>query len=109
MAIKTTAARKTAPKKAAASAKKTAAYMFFNCDGEKSPKSKNVSYNNAVYRDLKTSRKALWDKIQEEIDAGNVHVEEANLEIAKNAVLEGNPTDASQYLQYGDVVSVECY
>ena len=108
MAIKPTAVRKAAPKKVAA-AKKTAAYMFFNCDGEKSPKSKNVSYNNAVYRDLKTSRKALWEKIQEEIDAGNVHVDEANLEAAKNAVLEGNPTDASQYLQYGDIVSVDCY
>ncbi len=106
---KLTATKKAAPKKAAAAAKKAEAYIFFNCDGEKSPGSKNVSYNNAVYRDTKVSRKALWEKVQEEITAGHVHVEEANLEAAKGAVLEGNPADASKYLQYGDIVCVECY
>ncbi len=100
---------KVAPKRPAAPAKKAEAYIFFNCNEEKSPETKNISYNNAVYRDMKNSRKALWAKIQGEIEVGHVKVDEANLETAKAAVLEGNPVDASQYLQYGDIVAVECY
>jgi len=100
--------RMTTVKKPAA-AKKAEAYIFFNCDGEKSPSSKNVSYNNAVYRDMKGSRKALLEKVQAEIEAGNVHVEEGNLAAVKVAILEGNPAEASKYLQFGDIVAVECY
>ena len=96
-------------KKPAAPAKKAEEYMFFNCDGDKSPKSKNVSYNNVVYRDTKGSRKALWEKVQAEVEAGNVHVEDGNLSAVKVAILEGNPANASQYLQYGDIVVLECH
>ncbi len=103
------AVKKTAAKRTASPAKKAEAYLFFNCDEAKSEGSKHISYNNAVYRDMKSSRKALWDKIQEEIEAGRVKIDEANLDAARAAVLEGNPTDAGQYLQYGDIVSVECY
>lgn len=100
---------KAAPKRPAASAKKAEAYIFFNCNETKSPETKNISYNNAVYRDMKGSRKALWEKIQGEIEAGHVKIEEANLDAAKAAVLEGNPVDAGRYLQYGDIVAVNCY
>ena len=96
-------------KKPAAPAKKAEAYMFFNCDGDKSPKSKNVSYNNVVYRDTKASRKTLWEKVQTEVEAGNVHVAEGKLSAVKVAILEGNPADASQHLQYGDIVVLECH
>lgn len=103
------APKRVAPKKVATVAKKAEAYLFFNCDEAKSEGSKHISYNNAVYRDMKGSRKALWEKIQEERTAGRIKLEEENLEAAKSAVLEGNPVDAGKYLQYGDIVSVECY
>ena len=35
------------------------AFIFFNCDEEKSQKSMNVFYNKEIFRDLKVSRKAL--------------------------------------------------
>jgi len=109
MPIKAPAVRATRPKKPAAPAKKAEAYLFFNCDGAKSEESKNISYNNAVYRDMKGARKALWEKVQEEKNAGHVQIDEANLDAVKNAILEGNPAEAGKYLQYGDIVRVECY
>ena len=43
------------------------AFIFFNCDEEKSQKSMNVFYNKEIFRDLKVSRKALFAKIEEEL------------------------------------------
>ena len=49
------------------------AFIFFNCDEEKSQKSMNVFYNKEIFRDLKVSRKALFAKIEEELAAGRIH------------------------------------
>jgi hypothetical protein len=46
-------------KKAAAQTKATAAkkaYIFFNCDGEKTQESMNVFYNHVVYHDTVGAR-----------------------------------------------------
>ena len=64
------------------------AYIFFNCDEEKSQKSMNLFYNKEIYRDLKLARRALYAKIEEE-------------PAIREAILSGDPTKASDYIQYG--------
>ena len=87
-----TTTKKTTTKTTAKTAAKTTvkkeakAYVFFNCDEEKSDKSMNIDYNNEVFKDTVASRKALWAKIASEV-----------------AVLKGNPCDATQQLHYGAV------
>ena len=78
------------------------AFIFFNCDEEKSQKSMNVFYNKEIFRDLKVSRKALFAKIEEELASGRIHAKE---EAIRDAILNGNPTDASSYIQYGTILS----
>ena len=91
--------------KAKAAAKK--AFVFFNCDGEKTPGSMNIAYNNDVYQDTKKARKELWDKILSE--KNNVQLNDANLAAAEKAVLEGDPIQASQYLPFGVIVGVNIH
>jgi len=83
------------------------AYIFFNCDGEKSLASKNIAYNRVVYGAAKTSRNALWKKIQEEIANHRVIIDEGNLDLIKKIILEDNPKDASQYMQFGDIMELD--
>ena len=93
-------------KKAAAQTKATAAkkaYIFFNCDGEKTQESMNVFYNHVVYHDTVGARKKLWEQIESEVRAGKVQLAEETAAAAREAVLKGEPTDASQYLVYGAV------
>ena len=83
------------------------AYIFFNCDGEKSLASKNIAYNKAVYGTAKTSRNSLWKKIQEEMTNHRIIIDECNLELVKKIILEENPKDASQYMQFGDIMELD--
>ncbi|MCI6158068.1 MAG: hypothetical protein SOV43_02570 [Selenomonadaceae bacterium] len=92
--------RHTAPKKA---------FLFFNCDAEKSQNSMNVLYNQDVYKDTIASRKALWSKVEDEIAAGRVNVAEENLAAAKEAVLKGDPVEAGQFLEYGTILAFACH
>lgn len=85
--------------------KEKKAFVFFNCDEEKTQKSMNVFYNNIIYRDLKGSRKALFTKVEEEINSGRVNT--TDLAAVKAAILEGEPTEATNYLQYGAIASFE--
>ncbi len=102
-----TSAAKSAKTTRSAAAKK--AYIFFNCDEEKSEKSMNVFYNHAVYKDTVASRKALWKKVESEIEAGKVSLAADQADAAKESVLKGNPTDATQFLTYGAIVEVDCF
>lgn len=79
-------------------------YVFFNCDEEKSEASMNVAYNNEAYKSTKASRKALWAKVREEAEAGRVQVEDEKA--AKEAVLNGDPCEASKLLRYGNIVEL---
>ena len=81
------------------------AFIFFNCDEEKSQKSMNVFYNKEIFRDLKVSRKALFAKIEEELASGRIHAKEEHIPAIRDAILNGNPTDASSYIQYGTILS----
>ncbi len=83
------------------------AYLFFNCDEEKSKESMNIFYNKTVYQDTKKARKALWEKIEEERTAGRVHIADEALEGARTAVLEGNPVDAAGSIEYGTILSLD--
>ena len=87
------------------------AFIFFNCDEIKSQGSMNIFWENnrVVYRDLKGARKILWEKVQSEIESGRVHIDEANMETARSLVLEGDPTQAGQYMHNGAIVRVDCY
>ena len=100
---KTTTRKAAAPKKTAAKTTKAAlptqAYIFFNCDEAKSAASMNLAYNSDVYAD----RKALLAKVQDEVKAGRVNVEEDKADELSAAILKGNPVEASQYMQYGAI------
>ena len=106
MPAKKTAKTAKAPKAAKKPAKM---FVFFNCDGEKSRKSMNIFYNNEVYKDTIASRKKLWAKVNEEIEAGRVQIDETNLAKAEEAVTGGNPCEASQYLRYGQIEALICH
>lgn len=92
---------------AKASAKKV--YVFFNCDEEKSETSMNIFYNKEVFKDTKTSKKLLWNKVLEEVKEGRVQIADENLKAAQEAVTNGDPCDASQYLHYGEIVELLCH
>ena len=60
-------------------AKPGKAFIFFNCDANKSEASMNIFYNNAVYKDTKTSRKNLWKRVKEEYGAERIQIAAENL------------------------------
>ncbi len=84
-------------------------YVFFNCDEEKSRASMNIFYNNEVFKDTKVSRKSLWEKVLAEMEAGRLQIEQANVQKAQEAVLNGDPCEASQYLRYGKIDALICH
>jgi hypothetical protein len=95
-----------APKKttAKAPAKKTYAYVFFNCDDGKNQTSMNIRYNNEIFADKATSRKALLEKVLSEVKAGRVNL--ADKDLVSEAILKGEPKEASKYMQYGTIERV---
>ena len=90
-------------------AKSNKAFIFFNCDAEKSEASMNIFYNRTVYKDTKTSRKNLWKKIQEEYGAERIQIAAENLPVVKSAILEGDPVEAGNFIQFGAICAVDCY
>lgn len=81
------------------------AYIFFNCDEDKSLKSMNITYNTKVFKDTKTSRKMLWKYILTQQESGAIDI--YNLEKAEKAVTEGDPCKASEYMKYGNIVQMD--
>ena len=90
-------------------AKSGKAFIFFNCDAGKSEGSMNIFYNRAVYKDTKTSRKNLWKKIREEYGAERIQIAAENLPVVENAILEGDPVEAGNFIQFGAICAVDCY
>ncbi|WP_296772033.1 hypothetical protein [Selenomonas sp.] len=82
-------------------AKKKHAYIFFNCNDDKDAVSMNPRYNNEVFADSAAGRKALLQRIKDEVNAGRVNV--SDKKAVEEDILQGNPTDASEKLQYGDI------
>ena len=85
------------------------AFIFFNCDADKSEASMNIFYNRAVYKDTKTSRKNLWKKVWEEYGAERIYIATDNFRAVELAITEGNPEDASKFIQFGAIRAFDCY
>ncbi len=84
-------------------------FVFFNCDDNKNESSMNIFYNNKVYRDTRTSRKKLWQKIKSEIEDERIRISEENLPKAEKAILNGDPVMASDFIQFGAIKSFDCF
>ncbi|MBE6101080.1 MAG: hypothetical protein E7200_03110 [Selenomonas ruminantium] len=78
--------------------------MFFNCDDGKNQTSMNIRYNNEIFADKVTSRKALLEKVLSEVKAGRVNL--ADKDLVSEAILKGEPQEASKYMQYGTIERV---
>ena len=90
-------------------AKAGKAFIFFNCDGNKSEASMNIFYNHTVYKDTKTSRKNLWKKVKEEYGAERIQINSENLKTVELAITEGDPVSASNFIQFGAIRAIDCY
>ncbi len=84
-------------------------FIFFNCDAAKSEASMNIFYNRTVYKDTKTSRKSLWKKVKEEYGAERIQIAAENLPDVEVAITEGDPVEASNFIQFGAIRAFECY
>ena len=87
------------------------AFVFFNCDEAKNDHTKNIFYNHEIFSSTAASRKALWTKIQVEIAAGRISIDEANLDKVRSSITDkdGDPTEASQYIHCGVIHAFDCY
>ena len=88
-AAKSSGAKKTAvPKKSSAPSRtrraSNVAYIFFNCDAEKSHGSMNIFYNHEIYRDTQASS-------------------------VRTAILESDPAEASRYIRFGAIETFVCH
>ena len=83
-------------------------FVFFNCDAEKNPSSMNIFYNNITFKDTPISRRRLYQKINFERNAGRVQFPDENLPKIEEAVMKGNPVDATQFITYGAVKELIC-
>lgn len=90
-------------------AKAAKVFVFFNCDENKSEPSMNIFYNRAVYKDNKTSRKNLFKKIKEESQLNRVKIAEENFKTVEDLVMDGDPTEASNFIQFGAIKAFDCY
>ena len=110
-AVKTVAAKvadaavTTAVTKAKTTTKKATSkkyvYIFFNCNENKDAHSMNARYNNEVFADTTSGRKALLAKVEAEVVAGRVNI--ADKDAVEHDILKGDPTEASSKIQYGDI------
>ena len=77
-------------------------YMFFNCDAEKSSTSMNPRYNAVVYED----RDVLCSVIIANLMMGQIKINEEDLDTVKDIILNGDPTQANDYIRYGCLINV---
>jgi len=85
---------------------KKVVYIFFNCNEEKSHDSMNIFYNHFAYKNTIASRKALWNKLQQEEEEGRIQF--LDKDAASKAILSGDPQDASEFLKFGAVEAIPC-
>ena len=95
------------PKKKGTSTKR--AFIFFNCDAEKSERSMNIFYNHVVYKDTQASRKLLWSKVQNERREEKIKISDEDLAEVKRLIIEDDdPTQASNFMQFGAIREIDC-
>jgi hypothetical protein len=83
--------------------KEKKAFVFFNCDEEKSQTSMNVFYNSTFYSETKKARKELLTKVEEELKEGRIQIAEENKAKVEASIMEGNPADAGKFITYGSI------
>ncbi len=81
-------------------------HIFFNCDGEKTTQSMNILHNNIAYDDTLSGRKQLYERIVHEVKSEKIFVAPEQFQFVKQAIFKGKPSDASQFLKYGRVVTI---
>ena len=85
------------------------AFIFFNCDAEKSERSMNIFYNHVVYKDTQASRKLLWSKVQNERREERIRISDDDMAEVKRIIIEDDdPTKASDFMQFGAIKLVDC-
>lgn len=85
------------------------AFVFFNCDADKSQASMNIFYNREVFKDSKGSRKNLWKRVWEEYGAERIQIATEDLRAVELAITEGDPVEASHYIKFGAIRAFDCY
>ena len=95
------------PKKKGVSTKR--AFIFFNCDANKSEQSMNIFYNHVVYKATQASRKLLWSKIQKELNEKRIQIADNSLDEVKRLIIEDEPDKASDLIQFGAIKVVDCF
>ena len=90
-------------------AKVAKAFVFFNCDENKTEASMNIFYNHTVYKDSKTSRKVLLKKIKEEIELDRIQIAPENLENVEQLITEGDPVEAGKFIRFGAIKALDCF
>lgn len=85
------------------------AFVFFNCNEHKSEDSMNIFYNHAIFKDMKGSRKALLKKVKEEAIEKRIQISNENMQTVENLIIEGDPTEASKFIQYGAIKEFDCF
>jgi hypothetical protein len=81
------------------------AFEFFNCDETKSANSMNPLYETCMYRDVRQSRRRLWERIKNELDKKNIEIAENDWSAVRKCVLFGNPSDANDMIKYGIILT----
>lgn len=90
-------------------AKSTRVFVFFNCDENKSESSMNIFYNHAVYKDTKTSRKALFKKVKEENLADRIKIDANDFAEVEKRIIDGDPDAASELIKFGAIKTLDCF
>ena len=88
------------------SQKSSIIHIFFNCDENKFPYSMNILYNDIAYEDSIEGRELLLDRLVKENIACKIRIRKEDIMKVKSIILSGKPSDASQYIKYGSIVSV---
>ena len=83
-------------------------YIFFNCDENKSETSMNLFYSKAIFGESKNSRRKLFSRVQAEQQAGRVKIADENIKKIESLIVDGNPAEASKFIQYGAIKAFDC-
>ncbi len=83
------------------------AFVFFNCDAEKSEASMNIFYNNVIYGNSLVSRGELLNKVMTELKAGRIKIADENVRKVESLIMKNDPVAASEFMQYGTIMGFE--
>ena len=68
----------------------------------------NIFYSKAVFGYGKNSRQKLFDRVIAEKQAGRVKIADENIEEVESLIMDGNPAEASKFIQFGVIKVFDC-